>query len=124
MSDPSSPAEPTGLSVRVLRSGGFAGLTRRWEVELPASDADAWIVLVDSCPWPDRVSESAAEGADRFVWQVTVWLPPSDDRIAVLGDDEITGPWSELIDAVREAAREPRERSGGVSGGGGTSLSI
>jgi len=97
------PAE-TVVAVTVVRSGGFAGLTRRWGVQATPADAQRWRALVDDCPWDehgDRCTDQRATGADRFSWTVHATLPDATLR-ADLTETQATGPWRALIDAVRE----------------------
>lgn len=98
---------PTDLRVviAVARSGGIAGIRRQWRVEAEAPDADDWITLIDSCPW-DKEAD-ADTGADRFVWSIRA-RTPSEQRERDLSDAEIDGPWRELVDAVRRAAKSAK----------------
>ena len=102
--------EPT-VAVRVVRSGGFAGLRRTWAVDVDAADAGPWIALVEACPWDDCGSASASSapnprGADRFSYRLSARVRGAE-RQADLADSDAVGPWRTLIDAVREAsARE------------------
>ena len=93
------------VEVTVVRTGGFAGITRRWGVTAPPQAAAHWIELVDDCPWdacaPGR--RGAPDGADRFSWSVRATLPGARRR-AELTESEASGPWRTLIDAVREAS--------------------
>lgn len=89
----------------VVRSGGFAGLTRRWGVQAPPGDAQWWCTLVEDCPWDDApgAAASPATGADRFTWSVQANLRGTARR-AELTESEASGPWRTLIDAVRTAS--------------------
>lgn len=95
--------DETCVTVSVVRSGGFAGLTRRWGVDAPPADADPWIALIEQCPWDDDASVPA--GADRFSWSVRATVPGAERR-ADLTEAQIDGPWRALIDAVRAAASD------------------
>ena len=108
--------EPT-VAVRVVRSGGFAGLRRTWVVEADASDADPWIALVEACPWDDCAADppgaagaaatgsatAGSAGADRFAYSVSATVPGAT-RHAELAESDASGAWRELIDAVHEAS--------------------
>lgn len=105
--DPQHPATDSApaVAVTVVRTGGFAGIPRRWRVEADAGDARFWIELIERCPW-DRCSAEppAPDGADRFTWEV--WAARGDERRrAELVEQQVAGPWRELIDAVRDADR-------------------
>ena len=88
------------LLVAVTRTGGFAGLTRVWKAEPPEDEAPQWIALIDRCPWDERTDRDA-RGADRFQWSIRAQLDADAAREADLPDSALTGPWRELVDAVR-----------------------
>ena len=67
-----------------------------------AEDAAQWRDLVEACPW-DECDSARPTGADRFAWSVRATLPDAS-RHADLTEDQASGPWRTLIDAVREAA--------------------
>jgi hypothetical protein len=87
------------LRILVVRSGGFAGISREWCVE-PDGDADDWVGLIDACPW-DRVGHDPGS-RDRFVWRIEARVR-RQVRTAKVPDRELTGPWRELVDRVRSA---------------------
>ena len=105
------------VSVTVVRSGGLAGMRRRWVVEADASDADPWIALVEACPWDDCAADppgaagaaatgsatAGSAGADRFAYSVSATVPGAT-RHAELAESDASGAWRELIDAVHEAS--------------------
>jgi hypothetical protein len=105
--DAEQPAESSGdpgIIVAVVRSGGIAGISRRWRVEIAASDsadADTWIALIERCPW-DADTESST-GADRFMWSIRA-RTPHERRERELPDAAVSGPWRDLVDAVRAAS--------------------
>ncbi|MCR2810178.1 MULTISPECIES: protealysin inhibitor emfourin [unclassified Microbacterium] len=98
----------TAISVTVTRTGGFAGLRRTWRAQPDADAAPQWIALIDECPWDAATPGRALppSGADRFVWHVDARCGDAE-RAAALADPEVQGPWRDLIDAVRSAARSP-----------------
>jgi hypothetical protein len=98
MSHPPDPA----LHVSVVRTGGIAGIVRCWQVSAGADDAPRWAALISACPWESASPAAPPEGADRFAWELTAEL---DDEVlrAELADQQLTGPWSTLVDAVRDA---------------------
>ena len=100
---------PATLSVVVERTGGFAGLTRTWRVDAVAAEYSRWADLVDQCPW-ERLPPPPTKGADRFSWIVSTHRG-RERRHAELAEQELTGPWKELIDAVRDRAQTERARS-------------
>lgn len=122
------PAAEFALSIRVERTGGFAGLTRRWSATPPPDEADHWRSLIDACPWDTAAPGDAASpragaeveagahveattgGADRFCWTVVAGTPTSE-HTAVLPETDLDEPWRRLIDAVRaaDAGRSPAE---------------
>lgn len=85
------------VAVTVTRTGGVAGIRRRWSAEPPEREAARWITLIEECPWGVVVTTA---GADRFVWQIHAICGP-EEREALLGDQQVDGPWRDLIDEVR-----------------------
>ncbi|BDV30113.1 protealysin inhibitor emfourin [Microbacterium terricola] len=98
--DPDTP-HTTVIVVTVVRSGGFAGLTREWTAEPAPDEAPRWIALIDECPWGECAAPPS--GADRFQWRIEA-VRDDDGRAAQLDDGQLTGPWRELVDAVRAFA--------------------
>ncbi|MBO0980637.1 hypothetical protein IPV10_08715 [Microbacterium sp. SD291] len=90
--------------IAVVRTGGIAGIRRRWKVEPEPAEAGDWIALIERCPWDESPEGS---GADRFVWSIRV-RTPSERREQELPDDALDGPWRELVDAVRAASADRR----------------
>ena len=108
-SEPDAGASDGQVTVLVTRTGGFAGLRREWRAQPTEGDVPQWIALIRSCPWDDVGSAAPAShtpprGADRFVWSIRAQCGP-DERAAELTDDDVSGPWRDLVDRVRDAAR-------------------
>lgn len=111
--EPSRPDAPDALSapveVAVTRTGGFAGLTKRWLAEPGDAEASDWIALITQCPWDAPADVAAAvradagdgPGADRFTWWIRARCGEQVEREAELPDHEVVGAWRDLIDAVR-----------------------
>lgn len=111
-------AEPA-VEVDVARTGGFAGITRRWTAQALEDEASDWISLTDRCPW-DRARRADADDhtsgspmPDRFVWWIRVTCSGADRREAEVPDEELTGAWRELVDAVRDWSRAVERRGRG-----------
>lgn len=86
------------MKITVVRSGGFAGLSRRWVVIIDQQeDPAAWISLIDELPWGAR--PVTAPQPDRFVYSIRV-----SRRRITLAEQELSGPWRELIERVKDAA--------------------
>jgi hypothetical protein len=123
------------VEVDVARTGGIAGITRRWTAQPPEHEAPEWISLIDRCPWDETPSPDAAPRspaprsseehpsarhrseqqrpvADGFVWWIRASWPEAHTREAELPDDAVTGAWRELVDAVREWNRASHESDG------------
>jgi hypothetical protein len=98
------------LLVAVTRTGGFAGIPRVWKAEPPEDQAPEWITLIDRCPW-DEHPDRDTRGADRFQWSIRAKCAPDQEREADLPDSAVTGPWRDLVDAVR-AWTSDRPRNG------------
>jgi hypothetical protein len=99
--EPQTRSRPA-LSILVVRSGGFAGISQQWRVEAH-DDAQEWLELVRACPW-GAVGQDAAS-RDRFVWRIEAHLPRAVHRASV-PDAHLVGPWRELVDRVKEAGQE------------------
>ena len=100
---PSDPDEEPGFLIVVIRTGGIAGIRRRWHVEPPREEEPRWIELIDRCPWDDPAG-AQQPGADRYVWSIRA-RTPSERRERELPDSALDGPWRTLVEAVRTAAR-------------------
>jgi hypothetical protein len=88
------------LVVRVIRSGGFAGISREWTAEAREPEAEDWVVLVESCPWR-QVPRTDPLSRDRFVWRIEV--RGLLRRSATLPDAALDGPWRTLVERVQVA---------------------
>ncbi|WP_426324335.1 hypothetical protein [Microbacterium sp. E-13] len=114
------------IEVEVARTGGIAGITRRWSAQPPEAEASEWISLIDSCPWDEATASSSDDGAgddgsrqslvaanpvpDGFMWWIRATWSGADPREARLPDDDVVGAWRRLIDAVRDRSRAGPER--------------
>ncbi len=99
---PTEKPEPvTDVRVRVVRTGGFAGLTRVWTAEPAPPEAPRWVELIEECPWDAAASASVPVGADRFSWRISARCADAPSRRAELSDAELDGPWRHLVDEVR-----------------------
>ncbi len=100
------------IVVRVVRTGGFAGITREWTAEPPPDDVPKWRGLIHGCPWDAAASPSRSSGADRFDWRISAREADAPALRAELSDTELTGPWRDLVDEVRSFGDAPdRERT-------------
>jgi hypothetical protein len=98
--------EPDDLVVvTVVRSGGFAGLHRRWVAQPPATETARWVALIDGCPWDDDTPADEDGAADRFMWRIDA-RSGRDEREVQLPETRLNGPWRELVDEVQSFERE------------------
>ncbi|HEV7849209.1 MAG TPA: protealysin inhibitor emfourin [Mycetocola sp.] len=113
------------MKVTVTRSGGFAGLARRWQVFVEREpDEDSWILLLRQLPWDDVAEEPAQP--DRYLYRINCEPRPTaqegspevsgreeqviaEPREVVIPEQRLTGPWRELVDRVRERDEQERE---------------
>lgn len=86
--------------VRVVRTGGIAGLRREWRVEAGVDEATRWSALIEDCPWEGEAAVPAS-GADRFVWRIDARCADRPPRTAEVSDAALTGPWRALVEEVR-----------------------
>ncbi len=92
------------VAVRISRSGGVAGITRRWQAEAPRGDEAQWVAAIEDCPWEEAVGyESHASRADDFMWRIVAVIR-HDERSITLPDEYVTGPWQHLVGVVRDAS--------------------
>lgn len=52
------------VTIVVVRTGGFAGLRRQWQVEAGDGDAERWLVLVEACPWDHASGHTSDDASD------------------------------------------------------------
>lgn len=100
------------MKITVIRSGGFAGLTRRWVVIVDdQDDAADWEHLVENLPWDAR--SSTPPQPDRYVYRIRV-----SRRQITLPEQQLAGPWRQLVDRVLDTAEPeiPRTQGGGHTG--------
>ncbi|GAA5204072.1 hypothetical protein [Microbacterium jejuense] len=137
--DPEPAAPQPAVEVDVARSGGIAGITRRWSAQPAEAEASEWISLIDRCPWDDAgavapVPEDGTDAApaappahedsripvpDGFTWWIRATWTGADAREAELVDDELVGAWRDLVDAVRDWNRGGDDSGSRGSGLGG-----
>lgn len=81
------------MRISVTRSGGFAGITRRAEVDTEGRpDADDWHRMVDQADLTDR---GPGGRPDRYVYRIEV-----DGRTAQVGEADLDEPTRALVDSV------------------------
>ena len=102
------------MKITVERSGGFAGMKRTWAVQAaPPDDTDCWQPLIEACPWDTVPAPGRAVSpgqADRFTYSIR-----AGQRRAILPEQELTGPWRELVEhakAAAESAQAPESAAG------------
>jgi len=91
------------MKITVTRSGGIAGLTREWVVRVEEQgDPDSWLRLVEQLSWQPR--HRSPVQPDRFVYRIRV-----SRRRITLPEQDLTGPWRQLVDRVRDAVDQPEK---------------
>ena len=100
------------MKVTVTRSGGFAGLSTRWEVRVDEQpDEDSWLMLLRDLPWDAQRLEPPQP--DRYIYRIRCEPVPAakpEPKEAVIAEQSLTGGWRELVDRVRHLDPAP-ERS-------------
>jgi hypothetical protein len=85
--------------VRVVRTGGVAGLRRVWEAEAPDELCSGRHDGNDRCAERDVGNKGGS--VDRFVYQIE-----AGDEVVELREAELTPAWQALIDHVVSAGRQ------------------
>jgi hypothetical protein len=97
------------MIITVIRSGGFAGISRQWSVRVDEQpDEEQWRELIDRLPWEH--SPAAQDEPDRYIYRVRC-----APREAVIPEKRLTGPWRELVDKVQVTSK-PEARDGQPDG--------
>lgn len=87
--------------ISVVRSGGFAGLRREWTIEVSAPDeAERWLPIIEACPWDEVGGQVRPDG---FIYDMR-----ADRHSAVVPEQELHGPWQQLVDEVQRWAAPGR----------------
>lgn len=105
--DPNPTDDGAPVVVAVTRTGGFAGMRRRWQARVAGDEEPEWRALIARCPWD--AAPRPTTGADRFMWTIDARCDGGDTRTATVADEELTGPWRELVDAVRTRGKAPAD---------------
>ena len=90
------------MDVEVVRSGGIAGLRLSWTVNVEDQpDPEEWVLLIERLPWSET-SPTPPE-PDRYVYRIRC-----EPHEATLAERQVTGPWRDLVDRVRDVAEPER----------------
>lgn len=90
------------MKVYVSRVGGVAGIRLSWQVRVDDQpDADSWWQLLNNLPWQDAPSGEVQP--DRFCYEIK-----AEPHEATIAENELDGPWRELVDRVRQADANSR----------------
>ena len=98
------------MRVTVTRTGGFASIPRSWQVSLEREpDMASWLTLLRDLPWDD-IPRSAAQ-PDRYLYRIE--CEPYEPAVlgpheAVIPEQDLKGPWRELVARVRERDEQYR----------------
>lgn len=85
------------MKITVIRSGGFAGISRAWSIRIEEQpDEEQWRELIDRLPW-DRQNPTADE-PDRYNYRVRCARGET-----VIPERKLTGDWRELVEKVQSA---------------------
>lgn len=83
------------MKIVVVRTGGFAGLTRVWSIQVSTEEAEQkWLPLLQNPP-PGQPA-----GPDRFVYDIRV-----GHFTATLPESCVQGRWRDLVERARQGAR-------------------
>lgn len=80
------------MNIVVVRTGGFAGLTRVWSAQVSSEEAERdWLPLLRNPP------PGQAAGPDLFVYEIQV-----GQIVVTLPESSVQGRWRDLVERVRE----------------------
>jgi hypothetical protein len=86
------------MRISVKRTGGFAGLTTRWAVDVGGEELEqGWREAIEACPW--EAPPARQDEPDRYVYDIR-----AGERRATLPEQQLTGAWLSLVDMTRRAA--------------------
>lgn len=90
------------MDVEVVRSGGIAGLRLSWTVNVEDQpDPEEWVLLIERLPWSE--TPPAPPEPDRYIYRIRC-----EPHEATLAERQVTGPWRDLVDRVRDVAEPER----------------
>ncbi len=91
------------MKIEISRSGGFAGMTRTWSLEVsPAEAEERWLPLADQAAGNAAAERPLREQAerDRYVYHIVIGY-----QEVTLPESRLDEPWKELIDRARRESR-------------------
>ena len=92
------------MKILVWRSGGLLGRRVEWDVVVDEQpDPEQWYLLIAELPWDERPAVIATP--DRYTYRIRC-----DPHEVVIPEQQLTGPWRELVDRVRDADTQARPR--------------
>ncbi|WP_342023607.1 protealysin inhibitor emfourin [Arthrobacter citreus] len=95
------------MRIVVVRTGGFAGLTRVWSTQVSSEEAEQeWLPLLQNPP-PQQPG-----GPDRFVYEIQV-----GQAAVTLPEHCVQGRWRDLVDRARQAGENGPGQAGSDGGG-------
>ncbi|MHA7261683.1 protealysin inhibitor emfourin [Arthrobacter sp. TMN-37] len=87
------------MRIEISRSGGFAGLTRTWTLEVSPDEAEErWLPLAHQAAAAPGADPSGRERdqRDRYVYHIVIGY-----QEVTLPESRLDEPWKELIDRAR-----------------------
>ena len=84
------------MKIVVVRTGGFAGLTRVWSAQVSTEEAEQeWLPLLQDPP------PGCSGGPDRFVYEIMV-----GPATVTLPERCLQGRWLDLVQRVRQGGAD------------------
>ena len=86
------------MRIEITRSGGFAGMTRTWVLEVSSSEAEQrWLPLAEAEAGAAHHGDGAGRGNnDRFSYRILVGYVEVQ-----FPESRLQDPWRELVDRAR-----------------------
>ncbi|GAA1212546.1 hypothetical protein [Rhodoglobus aureus] len=89
------------MKVQVWRSGGLLGRRVEWDVIVDEQpDPEQWYILIAELPWDEHPATMTMP--DRYIYEIHC-----EPHEAVIPEQELVGPWRELVNRVRDAQKQP-----------------
>ncbi|OUM41825.1 protealysin inhibitor emfourin [Arthrobacter sedimenti] len=100
------------MKIEITRSGGFAGLTRTWSIEVSRTEAEErWLPLAEAEAGGTDAESGPGLQRDRFTYRIAIGYTEVH-----LSESRLDDPWRELIERARATDAASATPGSGVGG--------